>query len=234
MTAKQPRRRWTEAEKEYVAQHYANELTENIAKIVGRPVGSVYQLAQALGLKKSTEFLRSPESGRLRRGEYAPGSEKGWFKKGQSPKNKGLRRPGYGPGRMKETQFRPGNRTGMAARNYKPVGTILPDTDGYLRIKVRDAKHGEEATGFGNTKVWPLYSRWVWEQANGPIPPKHMVIFRDGNRKNCAIENLELISRSENARRNVMWNRYPRDLAENIQLLGAAKRRIRTKERKSQ
>jgi hypothetical protein len=62
---------------------------------------------------------------------------------------------------------------------------------------------------------------------NGPIPPSHAIAFRDGDRSNCAIENLEMVSRAELARRNVMWNRYPKELCLAIQLRGALKRRIR-------
>lgn len=36
----------------------------------------------------------------------------------------------------------------------------------------------------------------LWEQANGPIPKGHCLIFLDGNRSNIALDNLELISRS--------------------------------------
>ena len=133
---------------------------------------------------------------------------------------------------MRETQFKKGARTGKAAENWKPIGTILPDPEGYLRIKVREAIHGKEASGFGNTKLWPLLQRQVWQEHNGPIPPQHVVVFQDGNRANCAIENLECIHRKELARRNCMWNRYPRELAEAIQLTGALKRKIRKQERR--
>jgi len=75
--------------------------------------------------------------------------------------------------------------------------------------------------------VWPLYGRWVWEQLKGPIPPKHLVMFKDGNRSNCAIENLELLSMANNARRNSMWATLPREVAEVIQLNGALKRKLR-------
>jgi hypothetical protein len=184
-------------------------------------------MAYKLGLKKSLEFLESEESGRLREGESRPGSERTQFRKGQVPANKGLRRPGWHAGRMQQTQFKKGQRSGCAAHNWVPIGTIRADPEGYLRIKIREAEHGREATGFGNTKVWPLYNRYIWEQHNGSIPPKHMVIFKDRNRQNCSIENLELISMGENARRNSMWTRLPRALAEAIQLQGALKRKIR-------
>jgi hypothetical protein len=143
------------------------------------------------------------------------------------PANKGLRRPGWHAGRMQETQFKKGDRSGIAAKNWRPIGTILPDAEGYLRIKVREAVHGKEPTGFGNTKVWPLYGRYVWEQHKGPIPPKHLVLFKDGDRSRCVIENLELLSMADNARRNSMWNRLPPELARVIQLNGALKRQIR-------
>jgi hypothetical protein len=130
---------------------------------------------------------------------------------------------------MRETQFRKGERSGVAARNWRPIGTVLTDTDGYLRIKVREAVCGVEATGFGNTRVWPLLQRHVWERKRGPIPPAHAVVFRDGDRKHCTIGNLECISRAELMRRNSLWRQYPRELAEVIQLNGALKRKLREK-----
>jgi hypothetical protein len=135
---------------------------------------------------------------------------------------------------MRETQFQRGNRTGVAATNWVPIGTIRTDADGYLRIKVRDAVYGKEPTGYGNVRGWPLYSRWLWEQHHGPIPPKHIVTFKDGDRAHCVIENLELLSMADNARRNSMWSTLPRELAELIQLNGALKRKLRTASGKEQ
>lgn len=43
--------------------------------------------------------------------------------------------------------------------------------------------------------------RMNWEKENGPIPPGHVIRFKDGNTMNCAIENLECISRKEQAHR---------------------------------
>jgi hypothetical protein len=128
---------------------------------------------------------------------------------------------------MSETQFKKGERSGIAERNWRPVGTILADSDGYLRIKVREAQYGLEPTGFGNTQVWPMLARHVWQQHHGPIPRSHAIVYRDRERSNCAIENLECVSRAELARRNSMWTRFPRELAEVIQLAGALKRKLR-------
>jgi hypothetical protein len=48
-----------------------------------------------------------------------------------------------------------------------------------------------------------LKHRYVWEQANGPIPDGHNIAFRDGNRQNCDLSNLYLISREEAAREQI-------------------------------
>lgn len=218
---------WTAEQVARLRALYPVRNTAAIAVELQRPISSVYQAAAKLGVHKSPEFYDSAESGRLKKGETRPGSIATQFQKGQIPANKGLRRPGWAPGRMRETQFQKGQRTGCAQHNWKPIGTILADTEGYLRIKVREAVHGAEASGFGNTKVWPLLNRHIWEQVKGPIPPKHIVAFKDGNRQNCAIENLELMSMAANARRNSMWTRYPRELAEAIQMNGALKRKLR-------
>jgi hypothetical protein len=41
------------------------------------------------------------------------------------------------------------------------------------------------------------------------------------------MENLVLMSLADNARRNAMWRRYPKDLIEVIVLKGALKRKLR-------
>jgi len=222
------RRFWSVGDQERLRVLYSSRPTGEVARELQRTISAVYGMAAKLDLAKSQEFLDSEESGRLRKGQARRGMEATWFKKGHVPFNKGLRCPGWHAGRMKETQFKLGCRSGMAARNWVPVGTILADSEGYLRIKIRDANHGKEATGFGNTKVWPLYGRYVWEQHHGPIPPKHLVIFKDRDRSNCSIDNLELISMADNARRNSMWSTMPRELAAVIQLNGALKRKLRS------
>lgn len=230
------RRYWTVEDLTYLREHYPHVATLAVAARLGRSVNMVYNKAHVLGLLKTEEYLRDPANRcRLFKHIGAPVTSLPYrFRPGHVPANKGSRRPGYAPGRMRDTQFQKGVRSGIAARNWVPLGTILPDAEGYLRIKVRDAVHGQEATGFGNTKVWPLYNRWLWEQQHGPIPPQHVVIFKDGNRAHCVIENLELLSMADNARRNSMWRNYPRELAEAIQMNGALKRKLRNNYGKKQ
>lgn len=224
------RQPWTPEEEAFLRAHYENTPTKTLAEHLGRTLFKVYAKANNLGLSKSKEYYENPlNCGRLRKGSNIGADNR--FRKGNVPANKGLRRPGWSPGRMKETQFKHGQRTGIAAKNWVPIGTIKVDTEGFLRIKVREAKHGKEATGFGNTKVWPLLNRHVWEQHKGPIPDGHIVKFKDKDRNNCAIENLELLSMADNMRLNSLWATMPRELAEVIQLSGALTRQLRNREK---
>ncbi|MGE3840086.1 MAG: HNH endonuclease signature motif containing protein [Vicinamibacterales bacterium] len=225
--ALEPRRFWTADEDRILRERFPHEPTKTVAAALGRAYGGTHQRAGALGLRKSAVYLASPCAGRLGHGQG--GATR--FPKGHVPANKGLRRPGWGPGRMKSTQFKPGCRQGVAAKNWMPIGTINV-IDGYLRIKVREALPGE-AYGSGNTKAWPLMQRYVWEQAHGPVPENHVVVFKDGNTRNCDLSNLECLSRQELMQRNSI-HRLPPALKQTVQLLGRVNRQIRKRERDGQ
>jgi hypothetical protein len=222
------KRLWEPEDDEVMRVRYPDVPTPVIARELRRTVCSVYARADKLGLTKSQAYLNSPAACRLRRGGDEHPGRATQFKKGQTPANKGLRRPGWsvGRGRMQETQFKKGERSGVASSNWRPIGTILPDPEGYLRIKVREAVYGAEPTGFGNVRVWPLLQRHTWEQIHGPVPPGYIVCFRDRDKTNCAPENLELVSRRNLMARNTVHN-LPKPLKQTIQLLGALNRQIR-------
>jgi hypothetical protein len=215
------RRYWTPSELAVVRDMYRDHSTKEIAEKLGRPPLSVYQAADKMGLKKTEKFLQTV--GFQKGHQYGVEFQ---FKKGQAPVNKGMRRPGWAPGRMAETQFRKGGRP----HTWRPIGTIQADSEGYLRIKVRERDPEMPQRGW-HPDVWPLLHRKTWEDHYGPVPEGHAIAFKDGNRQNCAIENLECIPRAELAERNRMWNRYPRELAEAIQLHGVLKRKLRRCER---
>lgn len=110
----------------------------------------------------------------------------GCFKKGHVPHNKGKRCPTVG--RMAETQFKKGH----LPHNTRTVGYERTSKDGYVEVRCEMKK--DRNVGDNN---FVLKHRLVWEQANGPIPENHIVIFLDGNKQNCTLENLALISRAE-------------------------------------
>ncbi|MDX5299359.1 MAG: HNH endonuclease, partial [Gammaproteobacteria bacterium] len=65
------------------------------------------------------------------------------------------------------------------------------------------------------------------------IPDGHIVVFRDGNRRNIKIENLELISRAENARRNCIW-RYPPELVSTMRLVAKLNKKLKERQDEKQ
>ncbi len=218
------KRLWESEDDALLLARFPHEATSKLARDLRRSVAAVYNRAyNTFALSKTSAYLASAEACRLRRGDNVGAGTR--FPKGHVPVNKGLRRPGWGPGRMKETQFKPGVRQGVAARNWRPIGTILVDPDGYLRIKVREARRGEPY-GFGNSRVWPQLHRQVWERAHGPVPPGHRVAFKNGDRSDVRLDNLELLTRRELMARNTIHT-LPKPLAKTIQLLGALERQIR-------
>lgn len=42
---------------------------------------------------------------------------------------------------------------------------------------------------------WYSKARYVWEQENGEIPKDYVILHLDGDKVNCAIENLECVPR---------------------------------------
>ncbi|MFP4240073.1 MAG: HNH endonuclease signature motif containing protein [Rhodosalinus sp.] len=60
----------------------------------------------------------------------------GRFEKGQEPPNKG--RKGFAPPGSEKGWFRKGERRGKAAENYQAIGTERVSKDGYLERKIHD------------------------------------------------------------------------------------------------
>ena len=212
------RERWSGPDVSRLRELYPHQSNQDLARLFGRTKGAIDGAGRSFGLKKSVVYLRSVG---IQKGSNLGALFR--FPKGNVPANKGLRRPGWSVGRMRETQFRKGERP----LNWKPVGTICTDSDGYRRIKVREPRPGEP-TGSGNRESWPFLHVYTWEKRHGPLPVGHVVCFKDGDRSNCALKNLERISRAELARRNAMWHRFPPELIAAITANAALKRRITT------
>lgn len=198
---------WTSDEDTQLTTLYATEASvREIATIMGRTKPSIKNRVHTLGLKK-------PE-GITNAGRFVPG-QKSW--------NKGKKGIDMG-GRSHETRFKPGHRGGKAAELLQPIGAERI-VDGYLQRKVNDDM--------------PLHKRWkfvhliVWEQVNGPVPDGHVIVFRNKDRSDIRIENMECITRRELMARNTVHN-YPEELRQVIRLKGAISKRITTLSRKEQ
>jgi hypothetical protein len=209
------KRAWTEAEHAIMRQLYPDTPTREIALKLGRTEAGVYSRADILGLSKSPEYLLTAHSGRLSKfcgTEYR-------FKQGNKPWNIGMKGIFNGGESAKKYQFKPGTLSGAAKKNLRPVGTIRAGKDGVIEIKV-SCKPGSK-----RTVAWRPVHVEMWTAENGPVPPDHICVFRDGDHLNLTIDNIECISRQEHMRRNSV-HRLPKELAECAQLRGALKRRI--------
>jgi hypothetical protein len=209
------RRPWTARQLEILRREYPTRTAAAVARKVRHSVSSVYQTAIRLGIRKSVAFLASPASGRLCKGDTRGVS--GRFGPGHETWNKG-RKGWKAGGRSAQTRFRPGNRP----HTWQPMGTTRVTDDGILQRKVSD-------TGYMPAD-WKAVHALNWEETNGPIPRGHVVVFKDGNRQNLELANLELVTRGELMRRNSYHTRYPKEIARLIQLKGALQRQINKRE----
>lgn len=215
------RKRWLPEEDDAIRRRYPDEKTDAIARDLGRPLQSIYRRARQLGVDKSEAYLASPAACRLRRGDNVGIAYR--FKPGQVPPNKGLRgRRGYAPGRMAETQFKKGK-----SRNKMPLfSTRL--VDGYVYVKVAEVSY------VPYTVNWKPLHILMWERANGrPLPDGHVLAFKNHDRLDVRLENLELLTRRDNMARNTVHN-LPPELKQSVQLLGALNRKINRRSRREE
>lgn len=117
----------------------------------------------------------------------------GWYQKGHPPGTKGktieeiCKHDPAKLERVRATQFKKGSRP----KNEMPIGTITRTTEGYLiRKKQMEGSQWER---------WEFLHRAVWEEHNGSVPEGMVITFKDGNKENCDISNLILVSRGEMA-----------------------------------
>jgi HNH endonuclease len=217
------KRLWSRADDRLLRAIYPHQSTASVAQRVRRSISSTNGRAKKLGLKKTAAYLASPAACRLRRGDHV--GKRFWYPKGHVPANKGLRRPGWHAGRMRETQFKPGTRSGKAGDHWMPIGSTRI-ADGYVYRKVADVLN------VPYTVNWKLEHHLVWTAAHGPIPRGHVLIFRNGDPTDVRLDNLELITRRALMARNTVHN-LPKPLAATVQLLGKLNQVIRNKEARS-
>ncbi|WP_286749566.1 HNH endonuclease signature motif containing protein [Marinobacter sp. UBA2688] len=164
---------WTAQKDDWLRSLYPDTPNRTIAKMLCCSYLAVKNRATTLGLKKDPGYMAS---------------KPGCFRPGQTSWNKGL---SYQPGgRIAENQFKPGHKP----QTWVPVGTEAVDKDGYLKLKVSDDRTVPSRYN------WKFVHVMKWEEYHGqPVPPKHVVRLKDGDKRNFDRENLALVSMAENA-----------------------------------
>lgn len=173
------RKKWTQAEDDYLRKEYPERSNADLAQWLHRTPRAVQLRALKLGVSKTPEFAERQR-------------HKGQFVKGQSAWNKGKAQKYWlspeGAKRCSKGWFPKGKARddNPNSRKNKPLGSERVYADGYVWI----------ITEYGRKQK----HRVVWEQANGPVPPNHCIKFKDGDRTNCSLDNLYLVTRAENCR----------------------------------
>ena len=176
---------------------------------MGRSTSSIYARVASLGLHKSDSYAaQQAERNSSRLVQLGMQHQ---FQAGLVPWNAGRR--SVSGGRSIETRFKPGQKP----HTWRPIGTERLTKEGYLERKVRDT--------CVTKNDYKAVHHIVWEEAGREIPPGHVLAFKDGNKRNFALENLELLTRKQLMARNTIHN-YGPEVAQLAQLRGAIKRQI--------
>lgn len=85
-------------------------------------------------------------------------------------------------------------------RRTQKIGTLSKGLNGFTTVKI----------GKGQ---WVLFHRVLWERMYGKIAKNHVISFKDGNKENISIFNLEVLSSGDFKLKNSLKN-YPDDLIE--------------------
>lgn len=131
----------------------------------------------------------------------------GQFEKGSVSWNKGVK--GYMGANA--TSFKKGD----IPPNQQPMWTERIGKDGYIEMKVPERNpHTGHSSRFKHKHLW------LWEQANGPLPKGHCVIFVDGDYRNFDLANLMLVTRVVLLHMNLHhYKEAPADLKPSIMAL---------------
>jgi len=207
---------WNQDEIDYLIKTFPDNPTKLIAEKLNRNIKSVYTMAYKYNLYKSDEYLKTTLKIICR--QSALKNTSGQWTKGHQPINKGMRWDEFMSKEGQQRSFQTTFKAGHLPHNTKTDGQVT------IRIDKRGVKN--QFIRLSLAKWIPL-SHYNWIQANGPIPKGHIVVFKDKNTLNAKLENLELITKAENCRRNSIM-RFPPELRSTIKALGKLKKTIKS------
>ncbi|MBV5338166.1 MAG: HNH endonuclease [Deltaproteobacteria bacterium] len=161
---------FTAAQVQFIKNNYQRLNRHELTSELNQAFQSDFKMSQLVAFVKNHNIV----SGRT-----------GRYSKGSIPRNKGTK----GLTSRNRTTF----STGQIPPNRKPLGAErICRKDGFILIKIAEPNPYTPAkTRYKHKHVW------VWEQANGPVPEGHAVVFKDSNKLNCELDNLMLLTRTE-------------------------------------
>lgn len=244
--------RWASADLDQLISLWPHNSCRQVAAQMGREPGAVKSKASALGLNKHPSYNRMEHSvmaltanekqfiidhhqslsyraiaKKLKRGVTTVGCygksiglnkiNKGRFCKGNVPHTKGKKQHQYMSAkaieRTKATRF----KKGIVPHNTK-------ERDGEITIrksKGRPYQYIRLSVG-----KWKELHVHLWELHHGKPPKGTIVQFKDSNSLNCVIENLYLIKRKDQMKKNTI-HRYPTEVKRAIRALSSFNRKLK-------
>jgi len=196
------RKKWSSEEVEKLKQLYPVTDHPELMRIFGRSSASIYGKADLLGLGKDPEYMAELKVEFLK--NLVEGGKKTRFgiKESWNKGTKGVMKANSGT-------FKKGN----LPHNTRNAGEESFDKDNHILVKI-------------GHKHWVKKHFLLWEQEIGKIPKGMVLRFKNGNPHDIRIENLELITKAENMRRNTV-HQYPTELKQTIKIFNKLKKRIK-------
>lgn len=162
--------KWTDEVVQFMIDNYKGRDNIELANL----------LNDKFNMNTNEDRVSNEKSKLKKRGiDLTTGINRGCFKKGHIPINKGTKGM-FNIGGNK-TSFKKGN----IPHNHREVGEERIGKDDYIEIKVEEPSK------------WKLKHRHIYEQHYGFITKGYKVIFLDGNKRNFDISNLKAISPHE-------------------------------------
>lgn len=205
-----------------VLRRYPTDDTKQIASDLNITVPAIYRIAARFKVKKCQAYLDNWKlSGR---GRMIEKGQQTRFKKGHKSWNIGKNAKDY---------VSPENYQKMAANHFKKGG-LPPNTKHDGAITLRHDKSGVKYYYIRIAKAkWVLLHQKIYQDAHGPIPKNHIIVFKDRNPLNVTLDNLECITREENMHRN-SFHRLSPEIKQTIKVLTKLKKSIRNGKKQNQ
>lgn len=190
---------WTPDMDNILKENYPYKETSEVAKMLGLTTKQIICRARRLKLHKSPEVFKGIR-------------ENGMFLKGHVPFNKGKKQHEFMSEEVIQKTIATRFKKGQIPVNVKNVGYERITRDGYVEIKTE--------------KGFVLKHRMLWEKYYGKIPKRHVIRFKNGNKQDVRIENLELVTFENNMKDNTIHN-YPPEIKTAMRRISKLKRMIK-------
>lgn len=167
----------SEEDHAFFVEYFPTNTNKFIGDYLGMKIGTVSNYAERHGLKKDPDYVKKLQEKSAATLISTGASHR--FKKGNKPHNYNYKVSEETYKKMAGTMFKKGQPPSTAY----PIGHEAKCCYGYWRIK---------------TEQGLLYKhKYLWEQANGPIPDGFSVVFVNGKKEDCFLENLILLPNSD-------------------------------------